>query len=223
MSFPYPLMRAAVRRTITIGAQQALRYIPVTGTNGWEDPWALRDDSPFSCMMAGQHLRPVRATDGRPFRWTTRLNGVKFWGEERDWEAGEDALYYFAEPLPYADLIFIAHSHGGQLVIKLAASGLHIRTLVTVGTPVRKDVPTVEAAKNIGQWIHIFDLKRDWTQWWGQVGDLSLKNDRSFLISGVQNDGVPKISHSNILKDPEYFDHWNTYGWIEAIKQGPSS
>lgn len=194
-------------------------YIPIAGTWGYDSAsWAYDDESPWASMMRTAGFTPIRATDGRPFRWTTQLDGLKFWGKRYDWEAGADALAYFLEPVPYEHRNLIAHSHGGQVALFLAASKVPIRTLTTIGTPRRYDVPAESAKPFIRFWQHIYDQQRDWTAWWGQVGDKHWSNDRRFLIPGVVNHGLPDISHSKVLNDPTCFRFWWEDGWQDAIK-----
>lgn len=213
--------RAALRPpALNVAAGLSIRYVPVAGTNGWNDAWCMRFGSPFAAMMRKQGFDQVYSKDGRPFRWTTNLTGLKWWGQERDWQAGADALCYFLERLPYEDRNVIAHSHGGQVAIFLAASGVQLRTLTTVGTPVRKDVPAFKAALQIGLWLHIYDMQRDWTQLLGMAGDGHLQMDRRFLVGRVLNRPLQGIGHSAVLKDPAALHYWTDQGWLDLITAG---
>jgi pimeloyl-ACP methyl ester carboxylesterase len=195
------------------------RYIGVAGTNAWREGWCNNLEDPFAQMMIAEYFEPIRATDGRPFRWTTDLQGLNpFKKELRDWHAGADALYYFSERLPYEDRNYIGHSHGGQLCILLAASGFKIRSLTTVGTPPRDDIPAAVACANIGTWQHIFDSKKDWMGWLGQVGEGGLDKRRSYRLPGVIDRPLGGIDHSTILRDATKFPLWKTEGWLATIK-----
>lgn len=192
------------------------RYLPIAGTWAWNDAWCMRDDSPFALMMAREGFAPLRAQDGRRFRWSTALDGL--FGDDRHWLAGTDALYYFLQTVPLEHRNFIAHSHGGQLPLHLASQGVQIRSLITVGTPKRADVDSEAAAKNIGTWLHIYDLKRDWIQWLGQVGDKQLNAERSFRIPRVVNHPLTGIGHSKILRDERFLHYWTANGWLDVLR-----
>lgn len=192
-----------------------MKYLPIAGTDGWNDAWC-RDDSDFGTMMIAEGFTSLRAGD-RPFRWSTALDGLL--GEDRDWEAASYALYYFLLGVPYADRNLIAHSHGGQLPILLAASGFPIRSLTTVGTPARDDMPLEAAEAFIGFHQHIYDLKRDLWGWLGSVGDASLRLERRLNDPRVRNIGIADISHSKVLRDTTYIPFWQSKGWLENIRQ----
>ena len=199
------------------------RYIAVAGTHGYTAPWCCDLESPFAQMMTRNRFVAIRARDGRPFRWTTDLAGLRPWAKERDWLAGADALDYFAWGLPYSQLNFIAHSHGGQVAIFLAASGFKIRTLTTIGTPPRDDVPAEKALANIGLWQHIFDVRWDWMGLLGQFGEgftHGFRKRRSFRLPGVRDLPLLGISHSSILYDAQQVTLWERESWLAAIRAG---
>lgn len=194
-----------------------LRYIPVAGTHGWFDAWTTAD-SPFGLMMTAEGFNVSRAGE-RAYRWSGAIDGLL--GDDRDWEAAADSLYYFSRDLAYADLNFIAHSHGGQLVLLLAASGFPIRTLTTVGTPPREGAQFARAEQFIGFHQHIYDLKRDFWGWLGQVGPKQLRMERAYADPRVTNIGIANISHAKVLRDPKHIPLWQTKGWLEAIRRAP--
>lgn len=205
---------------ISVMAGKLTRYVPVAGTWAFKDGWCTDDNSPFAQTFAERGFSAVRARDGRPFRWTTNLAGLVPGRDERDWQAGADALYYFCEHLPYEDLNIIAHSHGGQVALFMAASGVKIRTLTTVGTPPRADVPAAAALANIGYWQHIFDLKTDWMGWLGQIGEGIKERRRSFRLAGMRDIPLRSIGHSSILRDPKHIPYWVSEGWLVDIQKG---
>lgn len=195
------------------------RIIPIAGTWGWRDRWWKRD-SPLMQYLGADVVHVA----GRPYRWSTDLIGWKFWRRERlsDWEAGADALAYFCETIPYFDRNLIAHSHGGQVALFAAASGLKIRRLLTISTPVRDDVPVQKARPNIGHWRHVCAADDDRIARWGMFGDGRIATRRVFTDPGAAADTnvrVPGIGHSRLLTDPACFELWHTLGlWTVLTK-----
>lgn len=212
-------------------------YIPIPGTHGdngetnglWWQP-----GSPFARMMhkAGMcHLN-----DARPFTWSTDLNGHRFWrrwfgrkDSHRDWIAGGYALSYYLWPTghedEYVDISernLVAHSHAGQVVFYACAlGGLRVNRLITVGTPVRRDMRhLIELARpRIGQWLHIRG-EEDATAIWGSVGDGEVGRSKTFWGLEDWTDIVPGIGHSGILHDESLFYHWQRRAWIEFLRVG---
>jgi pimeloyl-ACP methyl ester carboxylesterase len=208
--------------------EHGMKIIGVAGT--WDDQPAWIEDpaGPFQVMLAGEGFEIARSTKtGLPFRWSTKLSGLPF-VNRGEWQRAGDELFAFLHEFPYEDRNIIAHSHGGQVALFAAASdpAMQIRTLTTVGTPVRKDVPALDARKHIDYWQHISDLERDWTatmrrtiaRSMGQVGDGDLSFERRFLIPGVINIQLADISHSKVLRDPAYIPYWLRGLWLEAIR-----
>jgi hypothetical protein len=194
-----------------------VKYIPIAGTHGWgRDTW-MKADSDFGRMMTAEGFELLRCGD-RPFRWSTALDGL--FGDDREWEAASDALYFFLRFVPIEDRNIIAHSHGGQLPLLVAASGFPIRSLTTIGTPVRDDIPVAAAEGFIGFHQHIYDTKRDLMGWLGQVGDYQLRTERTFPDRRVKNIGVADIRHSKVLRDPQYIPLWQSRGWLDNIRAG---
>ncbi len=191
-----------------------MKYLPIAGTDGWNDAW-VKAKSDFGQMMAAEGFELLLAGD-RPFRWSTALDGL--FGDDRQWAAGADALYYFLRFVPLEDRNLICHSHGGQLPAFVCASAFPIRSLTTVGTPVRDDVPWSAAEGFIGFHQHLYDLKRDLWGWLGQVGDHDLRTERTFPDNRVKNIGVADISHSKVLRDPKCIPLWQSQGWLQNIR-----
>lgn len=195
-----------------------MKYAALAGTNGWRDAWT-QPDSDFGRMMTGQGFS-VLTKRGRMYRWSTLLEGL--FGDNRVWDSATDALEFFLDDVPYADRNLIGHSHGGQPCIKLAARGFPIRSLTTVGTPVRDDIPAAQAAEYIGYWQHIYDDCFDAWGWFGQFGDGHvIHGTRRFDVSGVVNRPVRGISHSLVLRDKGHLYHWTDDGWLDAIRFAP--
>jgi hypothetical protein len=199
-------------------------YIPVAGTWAKNDDWVLNNYGPFTQFMSQNGLHPVRKVDGTPWDWSTKLTGL-WWQSKKVWVDASVDLATFLNTIPFPDRNVIAHSHGGQVSILTAASGVKIRTLTTIGTPVRSDIPANEAVKNIDFWQHIYDAKWDIMGTLkryslGKIGDGSISFNRWFKIPGVTNISIKDISHSTILRDPLQFHIWLDYGIIISIKQG---
>jgi hypothetical protein len=119
-----------------------MKFIAVAGTGGLyrDDWWHL--DSPFTAFLAQQGIQHAKPDD--VFIWSTDVNGIgsnpfKFFNpaHHSDWEAGGNALRYYAKDISYEDRNIICHSHGLQVVLY---SYINIRSLISVGSPVRKDM-----------------------------------------------------------------------------------
>jgi hypothetical protein len=208
-----------------------MKYLPIAGTWGQDDGWVIDNADPFTCELARYGLEPLRRIDGTPlFNWPAKLSGLPFL-RRKYWQQWGLTLGHTLIRLPYIDRNLIAHSHGGQLAIIAAANGVKIRTLTTIATPRRKDVPAEIAVNNIGYWQHVFDPKKDWTatvghrirRTLGQLGDGDVSLERRFLIPGIQNIGIPKVSHSNLFHDPTML-HWLAdAALIDGILRGPGA
>lgn len=156
-----------------------------------------------------------------PFLWSGGLDGVPF-DRGRDWDGGAAALSYYLEPIPYADRRLVAHSHGGAVALRAAARGTTLRSLVTVGTPVRKDIR--EAGRlalergAIGTWLHIHDARWDWLQRAGMLFDGRLWGATAFELPGMVDCPVPGIGHSKVLCDARAIRLWQSEGWLDALR-----
>lgn len=213
-------------------------YITVPGThgdNGESTGLWWQAGSPFARFMHRHGVEPFN--DERPFTWSTDLNGHRFWrrwlgmrDSHRDWIAAGYALCYYLWPLHEQDQYVqienrnvIAHSHGGQVVFYACAyGGLRINRLITVGTPIRRDMRAVieRARPNIGQWLHVRGTT-DHVALWGSIGDGSLVKARTFDGREDWTDVVPDIRHSRVLTEEEvFYATWVMRGWIEFLKRG---
>lgn len=201
------------------------KYVTVLGTHGWPDDYTRQWwhwSSPFCKFLRARGL--MQAHPDKPFVWSGDLQGVPLLGAGRDWEAGAKSLGYYNAPLPFDARNVIAHSHGGAVAI-LSAKEAPIRSLITIGTPVRKAVQAAAAealkAGHIGRWTHVYDQKGDRTQWLGQLFDGRWFGARAFQLAGMTDDAVPGIGHSGVLNDAGKFDLWVKRGWLDALVQGP--
>lgn len=238
--------RKSVQFDQPIPPEAPLYIVPMAGTESWGDLW-WQTGSPWLAELATARCFPV-LVGKHPFRWSTTLDGitprevggtVKNWIRRafgkapqavlhREWEAGGDACFYFLHDLPYAKRNLIAHSHAGQVALYAAAFGTRIRTLVTVGTPVRADMFDVyaRARKNIGWHLHICDATFDLWGTLGQLFDGEVSVSRTWPAEVGGGPGpdltvtLEDIGHSGILRDPKLVDLWVTEGWLALIRLG---
>jgi hypothetical protein len=220
--------------------EQPTLIVAIPGTHGWRGQltgewWC--DDSDW---MDNARLHGFRSLGGtkHPFVWSTDLNGHRFWRHlfgsadwHSDWEAAARALYYYLRPfaddndtyVPIENRNLVAHSHGLQPVLKACAMGLKINSLVSVMSPVRRDMlyDAERARPNIGRWLALA-AHGDHTQRHGSWFDGSLRLDRAHPMADAF-DIVPGAGHSKILRDPEWFPLWDTRGWFNWIKGGELS
>ena len=168
-----------------------------------------------------------------PFEWSGDLDGHWGWlpwnwfgsNEHRDWRSAGSALRYYLAPIDYQHRNVVAHSHGLQVALYATAGygwrqPVKIRRLISVGSPVRKDMEdiTQKARPNIGQWIHIYDpTGKDETQLAGEFGDGRIGPVRinPFADSSI---GIPGVGHSEILRMPQQFRHWREQGLIDFLR-----
>src|SRR5688500_18898599 len=137
-----------------------ISYLPIHGTWGADDGWVVNDADPFTVFMSEHGFEPLRGIDLAPWVWSGKINGVLWYGK-RDWFNARDSLRVFLSRCSYDQRNLFALSHGGQPAIELAATGFPIRSLTTIGTPRRHDIPAEQAVHSIGIWQHIYDPARD--------------------------------------------------------------
>lgn len=177
----------------------------------------------------------VHSCPDEPFTWDGRINGAQGWrrwfsnntGDHLDWVTSGDALRWHSRARGVAD-IYYGHSHGGNVLGYACANGLRIKVLVTIATPVRKDMEAVWklARPNIGYWIHLHAMGDDWMQLFGQIGDGIWSPARQMIyrdktgrvtVAADQNYGLPLIQHSRMVSDPTCMPMWKDRGIIDTI------
>jgi len=216
-----------------------MRYIPVHGT--WSGHWGTGLEQhwwgtgPFSAFMRAHGWEPARPRD--PFRWSGDIDGLsglahRFLGrppDETDWLAAADAFRWYLGPLAMADRNVICHSHGLNPVLFACAHAdtpTSIRTLVSVGSPVRADMleTATRARARIGCWLHLYDARFDKMGSWGQFGDGKFEwwwspKSRAHPAADL-NVAVPLIGHSGLLEDDTLFTLWQARGWLDVLTTG---
>lgn len=200
------------------------RYVPILGTHAWSPTDNSRQwwhyKSPFATFLRSRGV--LQAHPETPYIWSGDVDGIPFAGN--DWEASGRSLHFYLSALPYDQRNIVAHSHGGQ-VVAYAAQDTPIRSLITVGTPVRrKEKALFEAALQAGQigiWVHVYDKGGDRTQWLGQLFDGRWFGRRAFELPGMTDLPLEGIGHSGILNDPAKFALWVEHGLIDVLVTGP--
>lgn len=192
---------------------------------GWHQPGAA-----WPAFMETQGVTLYRGADGRGPAWSGDMNGRPWrrWiGREDhgDWITGGIALYAWVVPpiAPHCriapeDTRIICHSHGLQVVLYACQLGLRVRSLVSIGSPVRADMRAVSVAarRNIGAWLHLHSDWSDRWQWLGAVGDGALGIQRRHPLADL-NRALPGVGHSRILTDPKAFGIWpEVVDWLRA-------
>lgn len=164
-----------------------------------KDEW-WKPGSPFWSECVNQGKTPTS------FPWDTDLEGVI--GLNDHWIRAGSRLCKIAAN----GCVIVAHSHGGQVAVYAAAMGLKIKTLITLATPVRPDVPYDKARVNIDRWVHCYGDYEDYVQ---ILGELMLfrfwKLRRSMPLANynLQFSG----DHSSL----HYVTTWNKMGWWKYL------
>ena len=204
----------------------------VQGTHAWgrstaEQWWEA--SSPFARFLSSQQLELLGGD--RPFIWDTDLDGVGwFHGRGKrhiNWEAAGLCLYAYLKPplnasddyVPLADRNLIGHSHAMQVIAYACAAGLKINRLITIGSPVRKDMRDVYAAArpNVARWLHVHSDRSDRIQWLGTLFDGHVGVVRRQPFADV-NLGIPQVSHSRLLNDPLCFPLWRAHELADFLR-----
>lgn len=196
-----------------------MNYTLVAGTGGYRAPW-VKEDSDFCRMMTSADFHSL-LVGGRHYGWSGRFDGAD--GDNSEWESFAQSLYFYARDLAYVDLNFFGHSHGGNIILLLAASGFRIRSLTTIGTPIRPEINLAKAEDNIGFHQHIMDDRFDAWGFLGgwRLGRFDLLRKRSMPDPRVLNIPVHGISHTKVLTDPKHISKWITEGWLANIVTPP--
>lgn len=205
----------------------------VQGTHGWgwssAQQW-WEQGSPFAQSLQRQGCELLGGA--RPFIWSTDLDGFGWllrrpFKRHINWESAGLQLYaYIDNPLvgpitdyvPLADRNIIAHSHALQVVAYACRAGLKINRLITIGSPVRRDMDDVyrAARPNIRAWLHVHSDGSDRIQWLGELGDGHLGIVREAPLAD-QNLRIAHVSHSRLLWDPMYFPLWRIEGLLTFL------
>ena len=205
-------------------------YIPIAGT------WARRASKTTSWYRRGSpfdlYLRELGYTrveqDRDPTKadlgyWSGNLGGTLFQASRHaDWVEGGKNLEEFivrrwAElqaDSAVTDLVFIAHSHGGQVVTYGLMQFPNLRArVVTVDMPVRRDMSWryEVALENLdGQWTHLHSKRtrkfwKTWPRWLGS----RLNTPK---LKGAARNIPVDCGHSKVLKEPRNSEYdWRHY------------
>lgn len=188
--------------------------ILVPGTWGGQNDWSC-DGSPFRRYLETRGFESVQ------FRgWSGDVDGLYdplANGTHSDWRAGGWALRYLHARDPYP---IIGHSHAGQCIAYCAAeTGASLSAVITVCTPVRKDMRPIyaEARRHIGHWRHVYATGWDLMQRLGELFDGKVGWERQ-MAEAHDNVGIPNISHTKLLEDPAYFHFWEDAGLLDVLR-----
>jgi hypothetical protein len=208
--------------------------ILVAGTGSYNDDdrvdW-YTPTSPFARFLASQSLAPAfehwrdtsDLTRQAPFIWSTSLAGIPLISRKATWSAAGTALAYFiavTADVRGAQTAVIAHSHGLQVVLYACAErGIKIAQLISVGSPVRKDMePIAQRARPlIGHWLHIHSDRSDQWQWFGELFNGHFGIVRAHPLAN-RNDAVARVGHSQLLRDPACQSYWLDRGWLMPLR-----
>lgn len=197
------------------------RYIAIEGTHEDRDHrHQLWDDqfSPFSEFMASHGVNQLVSDPLKKYEWSTGLDGV--FGADDTWDAAGRALaQYMYLPAPSATNI-IAFSHGGNVVAYACGKyGLQVNSLVTVSTPIRKNLYPLykDAETNITRHLHIHG---GWADYWQALGDLcgggwGLHRDNPYALNQRAPGG-----HGAVLKEGSLLHLWVDKGWLDYFISG---
>ncbi len=203
-----------------------MKAVLIAGTHGYKATDAANAKEWWwpTGAFAREVLAPagieVVAPAGRAFLWPTGIDGLN--ENNLQWRAAGINLFAYCVPplapsqrIPSSELVVFAHSHAGQVAAYAFAEGLK-GTLVTIGTPVRRDMePVWKLARwNIRRHLHLYST-RDWWQVFGAVWDGAIGVRRTFPTP-TRNERMPK-GHGNILRDREIYPLWRERGWLDFI------
>lgn len=192
--------------------------------NGW-----FRPGAEVRSYLESQGMRVIYVVP-----WSTELGGHEGWRRtvfaEGDpqrledhwpWQAGGEAFADEAEHRrdEFAGAFVIAHSHGVNPVLYGCASGVRVRGLISLSSPVRPgDMAPIyrAAAMNIGCWKHAY-TEGDLMQWAGTGGDgiLGYVTQNKWADD---NESLGRIDHGAVLFDPAIrAKHWP--GWVQWMRE----
>ena len=214
--------------------QRAARgVILVQGTAGWNASW-WKAGSHFVRHLERHGFRILTWPNGKPFRWTTALNGLRglrrWFGlkyEPRDWIVGGDSFSGFLAIVHardgYAHANAITHSHGIWPVMLGVCKETPLRALISVCPPGRADMldAIVAARPHIKHWVLVIDRDFDPWQISGGAGDghFGVDRDFSFLPPQARPNVILRlkdIGHSGLL-EPAGAWHWDDDGLFDQL------
>ena len=198
-------------------------YITVAGTSGAkaQGDWYL-PTSELSKFLLVHGCEQLELNPLKRYMWSTALDGIDADNTTGD-AAGRALAHYIAPPLLDRSLVkpedtyIIAHSHGGNVVAYACGKyGLKINGLITVGTPIRKDLHDIykDASSNISRHLHLYASWRDIWQLLGSLFDGRFGIHRKHPFA-TKNDRVPKGDHGSILRSKDFFNLWLEKGWLK--------
>jgi pimeloyl-ACP methyl ester carboxylesterase len=201
-----------------------LHYITIAGTFGAKKnlDWYL-PNSNFSKFLDAQGCHQLETNPLKRYMWSTDIDGVD--ANNNTWDsAGRALAHYIAPPLLGNSLVapedtyIIAHSHGGNVVAYACGKyGLKVSGLITVGTPIRKDLHEIykAALPNISRHLHIYAGWRDYWQILGALFDGRFGLHRKHPFAH-RNAKVAGGDHGSILRDEAFFPLWMEKGWLDS-------
>jgi hypothetical protein len=188
--------------------------ILIGGTHGEDDGW-WKPSSSFGQGLAAAGLEIADPME--PFEWSNDVDGLLVQGlfgrKHRDWIAAGHALMWYAhyKVPPRSDgeprrVSIVAHSHAGQVALYAAYYGLLIDRLITVATPVRRDMAHVisGARATIRFWAHLHGDARDW---WQVLGGRTLERRMTLADQNVYEPaGHTDLLNPNLWTDRRWWD-----------------
>lgn len=199
-----------------------MSLVLIAGTNSWDGYDAVDcycSEHPFSRMLLENGCEPLYDAKCH-FLWSTDADCLRLDRKNHiDWQSGGAALSYYMRMAGLKEIDVIAHSHGLQVALYAAAVyGVKIRNMMSMGSPVRKDMEAVAKAArlDIKQWLHVHSDGSDKWQWLGEMFDGKLGIVREHPLAD-RNDFVPKVGHSELLRDPSKYHFWKEKGWVDFL------
>lgn len=199
------------------------------GTWGRNDLW-YRSLSPFVLGARSAGLSLVHNTE--PFLWSGRVGGMfgitpddpsdllddrgrLEWANE-----ARHAVYYCAAHRPNQEVSIIAHSHAGQLALLAITYGqLKVRHLITVSTPVRKDMRFARMRTReliSGKWIALHgDFWKDRMIKLGELFDGSIGWTMEFP-EAHENRHITGHGHSTMITDSHVFEEQGLFALLAS-------
>lgn len=181
-----------------------------------ELPW-WHPRSAFADQARAHSLQLV--DDVRPFLWSTDLDGLA--GSHTTWYAAGWALVYYAAAHQVQELDVVAHSHGGQVAAFAACYaplyGIRIRRLLTICTPVRRDMQRVRrrARGSVKGWYHAWSDGDVWQEA-GELADGQLGGGNAMPEPGTVNLFFSEYRHTGLLEDLGAFERTGLWNVLRA-------